>query len=144
MKIIAVGRIKQRFYKEAINEYLKRLKPFCKVLVNEVEEVGDPLKEGDNIFRAIRGDCSFIALDEKGRLLSSLDFSKELESIFLHGREPVFVLGGVKGLSEEVKRKAIDVWSLSRLTFTHELARLILVEQIYRAFKVMRGEPYHY
>jgi len=144
VKIVAVGRIRQSFYKEAIEEYLKRLKPFCKVSIEEVEEEGDPLREGDNILRILRGRRSFIALDERGRALSSLDFSEEMKRLFLEGEEPIFVLGGIKGLSEEVKRVAMDVWSLSRLTFTHELARLVLVEQIYRAFKIMRGEPYHY
>lgn len=144
VRVVAVGRIKQRFYREAINEYIKRLSPFCKISTDEIDELGDPLKEGDNILRMIKEDSSFIALDERGEPLTSVDFSKRLEKFFLRGEEPIFVLGGVKGLSEQVKGKAKEVWALSRLTFTHELARLILLEQIYRAFKIMRGEPYHY
>lgn len=144
IKIVAVGRIKQKFYREAIDEYLKRVSPFCKISIDEVEELGDPLREGDNILRVIGENSRFIALDERGETLNSLDFSKRLERLFLRGEEPVFVLGGVKGLSEQVKSRAKEVWALSKLTFTHELARLILFEQIYRAFKIIRGEPYHY
>ncbi|MCS7233399.1 MAG: 23S rRNA (pseudouridine(1915)-N(3))-methyltransferase RlmH [Synergistetes bacterium] len=144
VRIVAVGKIRQKFYKEAISEYIKRLSPFCRILIDEVEEVGDPLKEGDNILRIVKDNNCFIALDERGELLTSLDFSKRLEKFFLKGEEPVFALGGVRGFSEQIRKSALEVWALSKLTFTHELARLILIEQIYRAFKIMRGEPYHY
>lgn len=140
-----MGKIRQRFYKEGISEYLRRLSPFCKVSIEEVEEMGDPLREGDNILRRLEGKDRFVvSLDEGGEALSSVELSRRLESVFAKGKEMVFVLGGVRGLSPLVKERSEEVWSLSRLTFTHELARLILLEQIYRAFKIMRGEPYHY
>ncbi len=144
VKVIAVGKIKQRFYKDAINEYIKRLSPFCKVYVEEIEELGDPVKEGDNILRSIEGKDYLIALDERGEVLSSTELAKKLEVLFLRGKVPAFILGGVRGISEKVRECSFEVWSLSKLTFTHELARLVLLEQIYRAFKIMKGEPYHY
>ncbi len=144
IRIVAVGKVRQPFYRDAIDEYLRRLKPFCKIMVSEVSESGDPGAEGEKILRLLKEGGYSIALDEKGDLITSVEFSRELEKVFIEGKEPVFILGGIKGLSEKVKRRAFQVWSFSRLTFTHELARVILFEQIYRAFKIMRGEPYHY
>lgn len=144
IRIVAVGKIRQPFYKDAIDEYSRRLKPFCKIAVSEVSESGDPGAEGEKILKLLKEGGYSIALDERGDLITSVEFSRKLERIFIEGKEPVFILGGIKGLSEEIKRSASQIWSFSRLTFTHELARVILFEQIYRAFKIMRGEPYHY
>ncbi|MCD6363611.1 MAG: 23S rRNA (pseudouridine(1915)-N(3))-methyltransferase RlmH [Synergistetes bacterium] len=144
IRVVAVGKIRQSFYKDAINEYLKRLKPLCRISIDEIPESGDPETEGKKILKALRERDFLIALDERGEMITSMGLSQKLEELFVKGREPVFILGGIKGLSEEVRKRVSCVWSLSRLTFTHELARVILFEQIYRAFKIMRKEPYHY
>ncbi|MDZ4169768.1 MAG: 23S rRNA (pseudouridine(1915)-N(3))-methyltransferase RlmH [Coriobacteriia bacterium] len=150
--IIAVGRLKERFWAEAVDEYLKRLRSYADVRVVEVADrdpsrggearaVGD---EGVDVLKAIRPDDHVIALDVRGRSLDSVAFSEEISRHGVEGRSSLaFVIGGSHGLAPSVLERADSRLSLGPLTLPHNLARVVLVEQLYRAFRIARGEPYH-
>lgn len=154
--VIAVGRIKERFMVEGITEYLKRLGPYCRVDVREVPEERLPerasaaeqdivrQKEGERILALIPPDSYTIALSIEGQALSSPELAAMIDRLGLTGKSELnFIIGGSIGLSGAVIARADYLLSFSRLTFPHQLMRLILLEQIYRAFKISRGEPYH-
>lgn len=147
MKIIlvTVGRLKEKFLVEGVNEYLKRLKNFCKVEIREISECRTIDEEGRKLLAQVPRDSFLIAADVSGEELTSENFAEKISELTLRGISDVtFLIGGAFGLSDEVRRAADFRLSLSKMTFTHQMARLILVEQIYRAFKINRGEPYHY
>lgn len=151
--IVAVGRLKERFWREACEEYLKRLKPYAQVRVVEIVDVDpsgaggvkDALKrEGDAILKAIPEKSTVILLDIQGRAVSSEEMAQSIERWSVEGvSDIVFVIGGSHGVSEEVRKRADARWSFGRITMPHNLARVVLVEQVYRAFKIIRHEPYH-
>ena len=156
IKIVCVGKIKESFYREALSEYAKRLSKFASFSVCEVpDEKTDEKasqkeielilsKEGRRILEQIGNDEYVISLCIEGKPLSSMDFSRKLSSIFLNGYNTVsFVIGGSLGLSAEVKNRSDLKLSFSEMTFPHQLMRVILSEQIYRAFKIINNEPYH-
>lgn len=139
IRILWVGRTKEPYVREAVDRYLRRLRPFADVAVVEIKErKGRGLEEEGE--RIMRQSASYILLDERGRELSSPEFASVLE-----GRpEADFVLGGPYGVSEEVRARAADTIALSRMTLPHEMARLLLVEQLYRAMTILRGGGYHH
>lgn len=145
IKIVAIGKLKEKFLIDGVNEYLRRIKNFAKIEVSEIAECRTVEEEGQKILSQILRESFLIVLDVAGEMLSSEELAKKIAALNLHGVSDItFVIGGAFGLSEEVKRAANFRLSFSRMTFTHQMARLILTEQIYRAFKINRNEPYHY
>lgn len=156
LTVVAVGKLKEKYLKEGINEYSKRLSRFCELQVIEVEDEQAPenlsasqeeqvkRREAERIIKRVKEGSVLIVLDLKGKKLSSEEFSDKLNSFFISGKSHItFVIGGSLGLDEELVRKADFSLSLSDMTFPHQLARLILVEQIFRAFKILNNETYH-
>lgn len=154
--IVAVGKVKEKFLVAGIEEYAKRLRPYIKLEIREgaEEKVPDPLSpgqaarimelEGRSLLRLLPPGAYTIALDRQGQMLSSEELAEHMAYLALRGRSQVaFVIGGTLGLSEEVLARADFKLSFSRLTFPHQLMRLLLLEQLYRAWKIQRGEPYH-
>lgn len=150
--LVAVGRLKERYWREAADEYLKRLRPYADVRVAEIAD-RDPgrggveralAEEGVDALKAIPDGAHLIALTLDGRALSSEAFSQRIGQLGLDGRSSVaFVIGGSHGLDEAVLARADERLSLGPMTLPHNLARVVLLEQVYRAFRIMRGEPYH-
>ncbi|MEY8304963.1 23S rRNA (pseudouridine(1915)-N(3))-methyltransferase RlmH [Anaerosalibacter bizertensis] len=154
--IIGVGKIKEKFMQEGIKEYSKRLSRYCKLKILEVADESAPEnlskkeieiikeKEGKRILSKISNNSYIISLDIKGKNLSSEELSKKIEDITLGGtNDIIFIIGGSLGLSEEILNKSNLKLSFSKMTFPHQLMRMILLEQIYRGFRIMKGEPYH-
>ena len=152
--IVAVGKLKGKYLKEGISEYSKRLSRFCELQIIEVEDEQAPenlsvsqeeqvkRREAERIIKRVKEGSVLIVLDLKGKKLSSEEFADKLNSFFISGESHItFVIGGSLGLDEELVRKADFSLSLSDMTFPHQLARLILVEQIFRAFKILNNEP---
>lgn len=155
-RIISVGKIREPFYLEGINEYLKRLGPYTNIeLLDGLEEKINPRagereikrilqKEGDKILNLLGKDEIVVVLDIEGKQLSSESFARQLSDWNILGRSRVsLVIGGSHGICDEIKKRADYIFSFSRMTFPHQMAVLILSEQIYRAFKILKGEPYH-
>ena len=156
LRIICAGKVKEQFYRDAAAEYMKRLKRFAKLEIREVKD--EPTdsdlngrinemareKEGIRMLEAIRPGDYVIALAIDGKTYDSVSWSKHLDELFLNGHSSfVFVIGGSTGLSEAVLQRADEKLSFSKFTFPHQLMRVILLEQIYRAFKIRSGEEYH-
>jgi len=146
-----VGRLKASYWRDAAEEYLKRLVPYATVRVVEVadrdsgrDEARALAEEGADVLRAIPEGAHVIALELGGKQLSSEAFSRRLDELALQGRSNVaFVIGGSVGLDAPVLARADERLSLGPMTLPHNLARVVLLEQIYRAFRISRGEPYH-
>ena len=153
IKIIALGKIKEKFLKDGIDEFLKRLTPYCPVEIIELapieikdENLTDKVldEEAEKILACIKQNSYVITLEIQGKEISSEQLSDKLSELINEGvNETVFVIGSSCGISKKVSQRADYKLSLSKMTFLHQFARLILVEQIYRAFKIMRGETYH-
>lgn len=153
IKIIALGKIKEKFLKEGIDEFLKRLTPYASVEILELSpiEIKDENltqkvldQEGEKILSHIKPQSFVITMEIKGKMLSSEEFAKKIEDLTNDGiSEIVFVIGSSCGISANVSARANFKMSMSKMTFLHQFARLILVEQIYRAFKIIKGETYH-
>ena len=147
MKIIlvVVGKLKEKFLVAGVAEYLKRLQKFARVEVREVPECRTLDEEGQKILSLVPQNSWLCVLDVAGVELSSEDFAKKISALTVDGVSCLtFAIGGAFGLSDELRRAADFRLSLSRMTLTHQMARLILAEQIYRAFKINRHEPYHW
>ena len=156
IKIYAIGHLKEPYLKQGINEYLERLKPYAQVEIIEVNDesvVQNPSqkeieiakdKEGQRILKLLKNDEFVIGLDLVKKQPTSPEFAKYLEDKFVLGGSNIsFVIGGSYGLSDELKARCQDRIGLSNMTFLHQMTRLILLEQIYRAFKINRNEVYH-
>ena len=150
--VIAVGRLKERFWVEAVEEYLKRLGAYATIRVIEVADkdhsrLGEDralAAEGADVLKSIPESAYVIALDLAGAQRSSEEFAWHLERLGVAGRSSiVFVIGGSVGLSPGVLSRADERMSLGRMTLPHNLARVVLLEQLYRSFRIIRGEPYH-
>ncbi len=139
--IVCVGKIKEDFYKDAVQEYLKRLSRFAKVEVVEIPENKTLEKEGEAILRACRGHV--IALCIEGRKESSESFAQLIKRLCDKGEDITFIIGSSCGLADSVKLHADERISFSDMTFPHQLMRVILTEQIYRAFMIISGGEYH-
>ena len=156
IRIVAVGKIKEKYLTEGIAEFVKRLGPLCKLEIIEVEEARMPenasaaekekalAEEGRRLLKQVPVASHLIVLDVAGRGCSSEELAVRIESLGTAGQGDItFLIGGAFGLSTEVLATAQERLSFSRMTFTHQMIRLLLLEQIYRAFKILRGEPYH-
>ena len=142
IRIICVGKIKESFYRDAISEYMKRLQKYHKVMIDEVMD-SDIKSEKELILKKIKDSDYVIAMDINGDEYNSLEFSSFLDKSFLYHSNITFVIGGSDGLDEEVKSRADKRISFSKMTFPHQLFRIILLEQIYRSFKIIHHESYH-
>ncbi|WP_417574692.1 23S rRNA (pseudouridine(1915)-N(3))-methyltransferase RlmH [Parolsenella catena] len=151
--IVAVGKLKERFWVQACAEYVKRLGAYGKVDVREVPDI-DPAraggveasrsKEGQEILSAIPERSHVILLAIDGKQRASEEFSAHLDELVLRGKSDLsFVIGGSDGVSSEVRARANETFSFGPITLPHNLARVVLLEQLYRACKISRGEPYH-
>lgn len=156
IKIICVGKLKEKFLKEGICEFQKRLKTYANLEIVEVKDEACPENsselemekikevEGERILSKISKGSYVVCLDICGKALTSEDFAKKIESLSVEGISAIdFIIGGSLGLSDEVKNKSDYRLSFSKFTFPHGLMRLILVEQVYRAFRIINNHPYH-
>lgn len=154
--ILTVGKLKEKYWKQAIAEYEKRLGAYSKVEIievpdekapenmsdKEVEQVKE--KEGQRLLAKVKQQSTVITLEIKGNMLTSEDLAKEIESRMTRGQSDfTFIIGGSNGLHKGVLDRSDYALSFSKMTFPHQMMRVILIEQIYRAFKIMRGEAYH-
>jgi 23S rRNA (pseudouridine1915-N3)-methyltransferase len=144
LRFVWIGKTKDRNCAALVEDYLERIGRFAKSEVSELKEQASIAAESDKLLAAIERDDFVVLLDEKGRELSSLELAELMGKRQQDGTKRLaFIVGGFAGVSEEVKRRANQQLSLSRMTLTHELARVILTEQVYRAFTMLAGTPYH-
>ena len=149
IKIICVGKIKEKFYKEAIEEYVKRLSKYTKLQIIEVEDVNLPnealikQKEKELIEKQISEKDYIITMEIEGNELNSIELSKKIEQLEQTNPNITFIIGGSYGLDDQIKKRSDYKLSFSKLTFPHQLFRVILLEQIYRAYKIKNNESYH-
>ncbi len=150
IRVLAVGRDRSGLYQPALLEYARRLSRYARFEVVETPEArrhaGTPRardEEGEAVLARLRAGERVVVLDERGREPTSEELARRLGAWLAGGRDLAFVVGGAAGLSDSVKARADESLSLSRLTLAHRLARLVLLEQLYRAFTILRGEPYH-
>jgi 23S rRNA (pseudouridine1915-N3)-methyltransferase len=156
IRILTVGKIKEKYFRDAIEEYRKRLGRYCTVNFIQVEDEKTPdgaapaledqirRTEGQRLLKHLKEDDYVIALAIEGENPDSEEMARQLSNLAAHGKSSlVFVIGGSLGLSEEVLSRADWLLSFSRMTFPHQLMQVILLEQIYRSFRIMRNEPYH-
>ncbi|TGA98685.1 23S rRNA (pseudouridine(1915)-N(3))-methyltransferase RlmH [Sporolactobacillus shoreae] len=156
IEILTVGKLKEKYFRQGIEEYIKRLQPYAKVSITEVADEKAPESlseaeieqikktEGERLLGKLPDRAYVIVLAILGKQMPSEVFAEKIRDLATYGHSNIsFVIGGSNGLSDEVLRRADFQLSFSKFTFPHQLMRLILVEQIYRAFKIVRGEPYH-
>jgi 23S rRNA (pseudouridine1915-N3)-methyltransferase len=156
IQIIAVGKLKEKYLTMGIAEYAKRLAPYVKLTMTELQDEKAPetmstaeeeqvkAREGERILAQIKQDAHVIAMAIDGLLWSSEELAGQLDKLATYGKSHiVFLIGGSNGLSDDVMKRANQKLSFGRITFPHQLMRLVLVEQVYRAVKINRGEPYH-
>lgn len=156
VEIIAVGKVREKYIKQGIAQFKKRLQPYCTLVLTDVrdEHAPDHLSkkelervkqtEGERILQRIHPNAYVIALDVKGTPYSSEELAKRMEQISFQGKNNItFIIGGANGLSKNVLNRANETISFSKMTFPHQLMKLILLEQVYRSYKIQRNEPYH-
>ena len=156
ISVITVGKIKEKYLRDAVAEYSKRLSRYCKLEIAEVAdektteraseamEAAIRCKEGERIEKYLKEDAYVIALAIDGNMLSSENLAEKLERLGVEGKSHImFVIGGSIGLSEQILKRADYKLSFSKMTFPHQLMRVILLEQIYRSYRIINGEPYH-
>ena len=155
IQIVCIGKIKEKYLQDAINEYSKRLSKYCKLVITELpdEKIPDKLndtlpeqikeKECAKIVNSVKKDSYIIALDLKGTEFSSEDFSKKIDEISMENSNITFIIGGSLGLTKDLLNQCNLKVSFSKMTFPHQLFRVFLLEQIFRAFKISHGETYH-
>lgn len=154
--IITVGKIKEKYFTMAIDEYSKRLGRYVKLDIVEVADEKTPdgasdteerlirQKEGERILKVLKEDSYVITLEIEGKMLDSVEFSEKINHIGVSGKGHItFIIGGSLGLSDEVKSRADFKLSFSKMTFPHQLMRVVLLEQIYRSYRILGNEPYH-
>ncbi|RGY99090.1 23S rRNA (pseudouridine(1915)-N(3))-methyltransferase RlmH [Clostridium sp. AM58-1XD] len=154
--LITVGKIKEKFYEQAIAEYVKRLGKYCKLEILQVADEKTPDgasqaaeqkikdKEGERILAQVREGAYVVALAIEGEMLDSVQLAEKIDRLGISGiSHIVFVIGGSLGLSEAVMKRADYKLSFSKMTFPHQLMRVILLEQVYRSYRIISGEPYH-
>lgn len=156
ISIVTVGKLKEKYLKQGIEEYTKRLNSYAKMQLIEVADEKAPetlsdadmeiikKKEADRILAKIAPDAHVIALAIDGKMKTSEEFAASLDSLMTYGKSKiVFVIGGSLGLHSSVLQRSNEKLSFSKMTFPHQLMKLVLVEQIYRGFRIIKGEPYH-
>ena len=154
--LITVGKIKEKYLKDAIAEYSKRLSRYCKLEIVEVADektpdnasdtVEDAIrdKEGERILKYIKEDAYVITLEIAGKMLTSEEMAEKIEKLGVQGNSHIiFIIGGSIGLGKEILKRSDYALSFSKMTFPHQLMRVILLEQIYRSYRIMNHEPYH-
>lgn len=154
--LITVGKIKEKYFTMAIDEYSKRLSRYCKLNIIELPDEKTPdnaseaqnqqikEKEGERILSSISDDAYVVALAIEGKMLDSVELSKKIDKTLVDGHNHiVFIIGGSLGLDPKVTKRADYLLSFSKMTFPHQLMRVILLEQIYRSFRITNNEPYH-
>ena len=154
--VIAVGKIKEKFYRDAVAEYARRLAKYCRFEIIEVEDEKTPDKAGEmleerikareaeRILKYVKPDAHVISLEIQGRRMDSATFASAIDRLGTYGKSHIqFIIGGSLGLHESVTARADGHISFSDMTFPHQLMRVILAEQIYRAYRIINGEPYH-
>ena len=156
ISIICVGKIKEKFFTGAVDEYKKRLSRYCKLDIIEVADEKTPdgasevveeqirMKEGERILKNVKDDGYVVTLEIKGEMISSEQLAAKIDQLGVRGVSHVqFIIGGSLGLSKEVMARSDYRLSFSKMTFPHQLMRVILLEQIYRSYRIIKGEPYH-
>lgn len=154
--LITVGKIKEKYLRDAIAEYSKRLSKYCKLDIIEVADEKTPDnasetvehmirdKEGERILKHVKDDAYVITLEIKGKLLTSEELADKIDTLGIQGISHIcFIIGGSIGLGEEVLKRSDYALSFSKMTFPHQLMRVILLEQVYRSYRIIHGEPYH-
>lgn len=154
--ILCVGKIKEKYFSQAIEEYAKRLSRYCKLEIievadektdenaSEIEECMIKAKEGERLQKNLKQNSYLIALAIDGKQLDSIELSNKIEKLGVDGVSHItFVIGGSLGLDENILKRADFQLSFSKMTFPHQLMRVVLLEQIYRSYRIMNGEPYH-
>ncbi len=154
--VITVGKIKEKYLKDAIAEYSKRLSKYCKLEIIEVSDEKTPDsasevaemqirdKEGDRILKYIKDDMYVITLEIAGKMLTSEELAEKIENLGIQGKSSIaFIIGGSIGLGNKILKRSDYALSFSKMTFPHQLMRVILLEQIYRSYRIISGEPYH-
>lgn len=154
--ILAVGRLKETYLVEGVKEYLKRLNPYARVEISEVPDEPCPenapsaieeqvkQKEADRLIKRLRPGTFLIVLDARGKMFTSEELAGKIEELALTGRSDItFIIGGSVGLATSIVDRADLLLSLSKLTFPHQIVRLVLLEQVYRCFRIIKNEPYH-
>lgn len=156
ISLITVGKIKEKYLKDAIAEYTKRLGKYCKLEIVEVADEKTPdnasetvenqirAKEAERILKYVKDDAYVVTLEINGKQLSSEELADKIDKLGVQGiSHIIFIIGGSIGLGEEVLRRSNYALSFSKMTFPHQLMRVILLEQIYRSYRIIHGEPYH-
>ncbi|HJB88887.1 MAG: 23S rRNA (pseudouridine(1915)-N(3))-methyltransferase RlmH [Lachnospiraceae bacterium] len=156
ISVIAVGKIKEKYLKDAVTEYSKRLSRYCKLEIIEAADEKTPdhasvavedairAKEGERLLKHIRDDMYVITLEIGGKMLTSEEFAEKIETLGVQGKSSIaFVIGGSIGLGKEVLKRSDFALSFSKMTFPHQLMRVVLLEQVYRGYRIVNGEPYH-
>lgn len=154
--LITVGKIKEKYLKDAISEYSKRLSRYCKLEIIEVADEKTPDnasqivedgirdKEGERILKYVKEDAFVVTLEIKGKFLTSEELADKIETLGIQGTSHIiFIIGGSIGLGNEVLKRSNYALSFSKMTFPHQLMRVILLEQIYRSYRIINHEPYH-
>ncbi|MDY5846391.1 MAG: 23S rRNA (pseudouridine(1915)-N(3))-methyltransferase RlmH [Bariatricus sp.] len=154
--ILTVGKIKEKYLKDAISEYTKRLSKYCKLEIIEVNDEKTPdnaskavenairAKEGERLLKYVKDDAFVITLEIQGKMLTSEELAEKMDTLGVRGVSHImFIIGGSIGLGEEVMKRSDFALSFSKMTFPHQLMRVILLEQIYRSYRINSGEPYH-
>ena len=154
--ILAVGKIKEKYFADAVAEYKKRLSRYCKLEIIEVADEKTPdnastqeeelirRKVGERLKKYIKDGAYVISLAIQGKQFSSEEFSKKIHALGLHRESHIiFIIGGSIGLASDILKESKELISFSKMTFPHQLMRIVLLEQIYRGYRIMNGEPYH-
>ena len=154
--LLTVGKIKEKYLKDAIAEYSKRLSKYCKLEIIEVADEKTPDnasevvenvirdKEGERLLKYVKDDAFVITLEIKGKMMTSEELAEKIDTLGIRGVSHImFIIGGSIGLGEDVIKRSDFALSFSKMTFPHQLMRVILLEQIYRSYRIMAGEPYH-
>ena len=156
ISVITVGKIKEKYLRDAIAEYSKRLSRYCRSEIIEVADERTPdqaseaveenirTKEGERLLKYVRDDMYVITLEIGGKMLTSEQFAEKIETLGIQGKSSIaFVIGGSIGLGREVLKRSDYALSFSKMTFPHQLMRVVLLEQVYRGYRIINGEPYH-
>lgn len=149
IKVLCVGKIKEKFFKDAIEEYLKRISKYSKIEIIEVNDVDlnnkdlNLEKEKESLLKHINDKDYIVTLEIEGKQMSSEEFSQTIDRTLINYPNITFIIGGSYGIHNDIKNKSNLKLSFSKMTFPHQLFRIILLEQIYRGFKIVKNESYH-